>query len=410
MIVDIERFFGSIIRNIRELDEVARIRVIQELREKYNEGLQAKIDEANDFIKIDIQPEIEKMFSALDIEMRKVIDETVALRAKTTKEIKLKKENEDIIRTNAMIRIVAAVLSVVAGMVSPMGIAAKIAVAAIDTGSFVVNSHLVDPEINEIMMPTTVAKSIKEIKPKKENKGISRNNITAYITGALDVAVEKVSTMGIAGKFAAVAINAGSAVVNSYQSVSPEKNKLEMPAAEQKIQIGLNEEQKSNVRNTLDAFQNELNKLNDALKGTNGEFDTKLHGLMSLVESVKSRNVVNPFVQDNVRSLFDKFSTFSNEQKEKLSSLNGTADIVGQLRKTENALAVIETSITMYRQFLSDDERIDAIGEAINADRSRLIALKLLEGQIYAELLPMISALQDRSVALRISTASKIVS
>lgn len=103
LVIDVENYLDLITRNIRELDETSRTRVVKELRDQYNVDLNAKIDAAKDYVKIDIEPKIEKLFSALDIEMRKIVNETIALQANTINGIKLKQENGKIIRTNVMI-------------------------------------------------------------------------------------------------------------------------------------------------------------------------------------------------------------------------------------------------------------------------------------------------------------------
>lgn len=326
LIIEIENFLDLTIQNIHELDETARLRVIEEHRNRYNEDLKAKIDEANDYIAVDIQPEIRKVFSTLDIEMLEVADETIALQANTIQEIKRKQKKAEIIRRNAFMRSVAGVADTVGKMISFMGPAGKFAAAMMSTGSAVVNEFLFDPKIN----------------------------------------------------------------------------KLEMPAGLMYVQSELAEQLKMNVRNTIDALESELNKLNDSMRSTNTEgFANQLDGLMS---SVKSINSEDPFARDSIVGIVASLTELITKQ---LSAGNGTAPIVTQLKRTANALALIDISISMYRQFSDNEERLDAIGEAITQDRKALIALKELEGQIYAELLPMINALQGNLEAIERNLGEK---
>lgn len=77
LIIDIESFFELIVQNIKKLDEKGRTRVVNQQRDRYNGDILAKIDEANDYIKNEIEPEIEKLFTKLNREMQKIIDETI---------------------------------------------------------------------------------------------------------------------------------------------------------------------------------------------------------------------------------------------------------------------------------------------------------------------------------------------
>lgn len=135
LITDIRGFFELITHNLKKFGEAARVRVIREHRNKGNENLKAKIDEANDYITRDVQPQIEKWFSTLDIEMQKFVEETIALEEITIKEIKMKEENAKIIRRNSMIRLVTGVLAMVGTAVSFLGpggaFAAAVLVAAL---------------------------------------------------------------------------------------------------------------------------------------------------------------------------------------------------------------------------------------------------------------------------------------
>lgn len=156
LIIDIESFFELIVQNIQKLDETGRIRVINQQRDRYNGDILAKIDEASDYIKNEIEPEIEKLNGALNSEMQKVIDETISLQAKTVKEIKTKEKNAKIIRRNAAIRKVTGVLDIVGKAASFLGPEGKIVAGVISAGTSITKEILVDPEIKKHEMPATV--------------------------------------------------------------------------------------------------------------------------------------------------------------------------------------------------------------------------------------------------------------
>ncbi|XP_055309665.1 uncharacterized protein LOC129573302 [Sitodiplosis mosellana] len=104
LIIDIENFLDLIIKNIAKLDESGRIYVINEQCNVYNDGIMAKINEANDYIENDIKLEIETNFATLHIEMQKTVNETISCQVKTIKDIQKKEANTIIIRRNAVTR------------------------------------------------------------------------------------------------------------------------------------------------------------------------------------------------------------------------------------------------------------------------------------------------------------------
>lgn len=331
LIIDIERYLESIIRNIKELDETSRIRAIGEHRDKYNLDLIAKIDEANEFIANDVQPEIDALFAVLDTEMREVVEETIVLQTKTIADIESKKENEKTIRSNAMIRIV---------------------------------------------------------------------------TGGLKVLAEAISFFGKGGDFVAAVISASATAVDALV-VDPETKILEVPLAVGKISNDLKEQLALNVRNTVDALENQLIKLNDSFARAGlREYGGKIDALMVSIASIKT---MNPIPRNDADTIFNDFSAFVNAEKKKLVAVNRTTQVAEQLERTANVLVVVETSISLYQQYSGDidSERLDTIGKAINDDREQLIALKLLESQIQAELMPLINALQTSLGAAGISAAEK---
>lgn len=316
LIIDIENFFDIIIDNVHKLDETARILMIEEHRTKYNEGINTTIDEAMDYVRNEVRPEIKKLFLTLDIEMREVLDETLARQANTNEELKSKLGNAKLIRRYAMLRKVADVF------------------------------HL---------------------------------------------ACETIPFLGTRGKIFGNLINIGVAIRKNAM-VDPEVVEIELPAGVTRVQNELDEHLKASVRNRIDAFESELCKLNSTVSGMGfDKFNDQLDTLISLGKIIQLRN---PLVNDDINRLFGNFSEFVHKQQKELATVEGTAEILENLEKTANVLVVIETSITMYRQFLNKNERLDAIGQAINADRKALIALKVIEAEIVAELVPMINGLQ----------------
>lgn len=104
LIIDIEKFFELIIEKIHELETISKTKVINEQRVKYNEEIAAKRQEAIDFIRNDIEPEVEKMFSKLDEEMDKTIDEVKSMQSDAKDEIEKKEKDYKTMRRNVEIR------------------------------------------------------------------------------------------------------------------------------------------------------------------------------------------------------------------------------------------------------------------------------------------------------------------
>lgn len=154
LIIDIENFLDLIIQNIKEFDETTRIGLVKAHRDKYISVLEERIDEANAFITQDIQPKIGQVFSALDIEMQNVIDETITLQKITKKEIETKQKNAKIIRRIAMFRRLTDILDVM--VVSVLGAYGKMAGSAISAVSGITNGLSEDTKIDSLEIPTEV--------------------------------------------------------------------------------------------------------------------------------------------------------------------------------------------------------------------------------------------------------------
>lgn len=324
-IIDIENFFELIMLEIKELDETVRIKLINQQRDRYNGDIMAKINETDDFIENDVQPEIEKLFATLDSEMQNVIDEINEWQGNTAAEIEWNQKNVKIIRRNVGVRMVTGLFAMVSKSIPYLGVVA----GGIDA---IANKFLIDPDIKKINVPTWVRK-----------------------------------------------------VQNDLHEVSEKRN-----------------------RQKIDAIEKELHKLNvflQTLEQTeNLEIADKLNCLMSKVKTVESKH---PISRADVEQRFREFSDLVNEQRKKLVAIDGTAQIIQQLQKTANALAVIASSSSMYGKFSTDSNKLDAIGKAINEDWDSLAALIAFKDSIYAEMLPMINALHENLGAIETNLGAK---
>lgn len=324
-IIDIENFFELIMLEIKELDETARIELINQQRDRYNDDIMAKIDETNDFIENDVQPEIEKMFATLDSEMQNVIDEVNEWQANTAEEIERNQKNVKIIRRNVGIRMVTGLFAMVAKSIPILGLVAR----GIDA---IANEFLIDPDIK-------------------------KNNVPAWV---------------------------------------------------KRLQNDLHEVSEKSNRQKIDAIEKELHKLNDFLTTVEQteklEIADKLNGLMSKVKSVESKH---PIRSADIEQCFREFSDLVSEQRKKLVAVDGTAQIIQQLQKTANAVAVIASSSSMYGIFSTDSKKLDAIGKAINEDWNSLAPLIAFIDCIYADLLPMINALHENIGAIETNLGAK---
>lgn len=120
-IIDIVNYLDLTIQNIAKFDENNRIRVIQEQRNQYNDGLTAKIHEVDDCIENYIQPEIETVFVALNMDMQKLVDETIAWQRRTLNDIQWKEEKAILIRRNIMNQRIISMVKFVTNIFSFVG-------------------------------------------------------------------------------------------------------------------------------------------------------------------------------------------------------------------------------------------------------------------------------------------------
>lgn len=89
---DILGFLESTKYDIDKIDESGRVSFINSQREKYINEISQKIQEAKYFIENDVHTEIQSIFEKLGVELQKTVKETIALQAKTIKEIQKKAE------------------------------------------------------------------------------------------------------------------------------------------------------------------------------------------------------------------------------------------------------------------------------------------------------------------------------
>lgn len=316
LIIDIEGFLASTIRNIDSLDDIGRTRMINTQCDQYKNGLLEKVNEAKGYIENDIEPEIDRFFEKLLIEMDKTVDEVITLQAATIKEIQRKeglaKEIEKQSKRGKILNTIKTVVSACATFVNPV--------------------------------------------------------YGAIATKAINIAEKKVvgSDIGIG--------NIQSNFVFRFR------------------QFDIDE---------MDAIESELNKLKNALKQINvqnPELDEKLAKLLSEVATVKSSKSI-PY--DKIQGILDGTIKFVADPQHYFDKINfnmtGTIveDVLKPFQKASNALAVISSSIPTYKKFAENDQKLDAIGQAINQDKETLRALYEFEKQIHTQLKPMIDVMQS---------------
>lgn len=146
LIIDIEEFFKLTVENIEDMKKLGETKVIDEERKKYNDEIAVKRKEANDFIKNDIEPEVQKMFTKLDDEMDKTIKEVKSMQTDAIEEIKKKEEDYKIMRRNVQIRKVSRIFRFVGGLASLIPSGGPIVSQAIDTATEWDENDLKDPK------------------------------------------------------------------------------------------------------------------------------------------------------------------------------------------------------------------------------------------------------------------------
>lgn len=146
LIIDIENFLALTNENIKKRDEIERINVINEQRDKFNYDILNKINDAHEYIENGIQPEIENIFLKLDVEMRQIIAEASKLRTKIEQE-KNQQHHVKSIQRNAKLRGFMNVVRTVANVVSTIfGVYGKIVSIAVNGVSKALTDVMGDPD------------------------------------------------------------------------------------------------------------------------------------------------------------------------------------------------------------------------------------------------------------------------
>lgn len=320
LIINIEEFLDIILWNIEKFDEIGRIEMITKQRDDYNEEILAKIQEANNYIENDIQPEIENIFAVLNENLQKTVNETITLKSKTIKEIQKKEAQAIIIRRNAKTRAILGIIESIAGFFTEVckNLFGKVTSSAANAIATSIDENLVDPEITKNAFPLAVARL--------------------------------------------------------------------------RIQL------RKNYQERIDAIEYEMKKLDNAsrtLNIGNHRFIDEFSNLTAKVIEIRSHV---PVEHHDVNYVLKDCIEFTNGWQYNFSaqpSDETTGQITRLLQKTGNALAVIASSTSSYREYSGDGQRLDEIGKAINEDRDTLIALMRFEDEIHAELIPTVDELHD---------------
>lgn len=252
------------------------------------------------------------------------------------------------------------------------------------------------------------ANAIEAIEVKEENaKIIRRNAFIRLATEVLDVVAKAALIFGLEGKTVCNMVQAGTDFTRTKFLADPELEKFEVPAAVKIVQNELEKSQEKNDLEKIDAIEDELQKLIVSLENLKaGKFQLagRLNDFLSKMKSIRSKR---PFERVDVGQRLGEISAFVRGSQKKLIAIEGTVQIVRELHKTENALIVIASSSSLYKQYSTNREELDAIGVAINEDRNALIALIAFKNKIYGELIPMIKAFHENVDAIETNLATK---
>ncbi|KAG4066107.1 hypothetical protein HA402_010309 [Bradysia odoriphaga] len=152
LIINVGRFLDLTAQNVKKLNELKRIEVINEQLDDYNNVISAKIREAKSFIEDDISPEIRRTIPMLNDELKKAVDETVALRTRARYEMNSKEEQLRIMRSNVKTRHILSIFELIGELTGVIcdslvnkftGVILKFSAQMLKT------DFVVDPKINE---------------------------------------------------------------------------------------------------------------------------------------------------------------------------------------------------------------------------------------------------------------------
>lgn len=332
LIINIGKFLEMTVQNVDKLDELGRIKVINEQRDEYNNVILAKIQEATNFIENDVGPEIEQVIPMLNTELKKAVLETIALQSRTIHEIQKKEEILRIIRRNVRTR--------------------------------------------RILFAIEVISKVVEIIP---------------VIGPIQKVVARFK-IGRVPRFIAGVVGAGAGIIRK-NLVDPKITKHEVPVGIQRLRNKMHQNDRKRIKATemeLNKLYISLRNYNV----TNLELTEHLNEFLAYVYEMKTeKNLENYKVTDSIEECIRFLSRWQNVFA--VSNADNKVFIVRSIQRAQYALTLIAASFPTYQQVSSNDDHIVEVVKAIEKDRESLEALRRFEDEIYSEIMLMVDEMYE---------------
>ncbi|XP_037039435.1 uncharacterized protein LOC119076658 [Bradysia coprophila] len=221
LIINVGRFLDLTGQNVKKLNELKRIEVINEQLGDYNNVISAKIREAKNFIENDINPEIRRTIPILNDELKKAVDETIALRTKTRNEIDSKEEQLRVMRSNVKARHILSIFELIGELTGVIcdSLSNKITGVILKFSAQMLKTYLDDPKITEIHdMPESV-EHLRNRMHKNEREKImvtenelnklkkSLDNVTNHFTDNLNQFITEANAINLSGSAVLTEVN-----------------------------------------------------------------------------------------------------------------------------------------------------------------------------------------------------------
>ncbi|XP_055298570.1 uncharacterized protein LOC129566553 [Sitodiplosis mosellana] len=110
-ILDLPQYLKLVTENIGKLEKIERQVIIQEHQNEFKQSLQTKIDSANNLIKNQITTEIDSIFSEIELDIHRLINESIAKQNETKDNIKALEEALRLQQLQLPIKMVSSILS-----------------------------------------------------------------------------------------------------------------------------------------------------------------------------------------------------------------------------------------------------------------------------------------------------------
>lgn len=146
LITDIKNYLPIVEKNIQVLEESERKKIVQDNTRKYRNEVDAKINEANNFIQNKVLPSFDGYYKMIDGQMEKFINEILDNKKKTKEEIKELEKKQELLRQNLEARKALGILNTIGTLIGFAGPYGQGAQAIIKTGTTIGGSFIVDPK------------------------------------------------------------------------------------------------------------------------------------------------------------------------------------------------------------------------------------------------------------------------